>query len=249
MIDHSQSTQKSACPPEISTEHSAKYHTEQHAEDLLLNLARPIAECPISELHGPYKRLVLWVQGCSVNCTENCINPAALTDVIRYPIKVSEAVKQIKQRIAGRDDVEGLTILGGEPSDQAGPLSALLKEIKQENLGVMLYSGHTLTKLKRLAQDHPEIDHLLAQVDLLIDGPFIDKLYDISLLWRGSSNQGIHGLSSRYEAEIIEHEPVIRGVDILLSPEGRLHLSGMHNPQLTQDFEQVLHRIANLRHA
>lgn len=222
---------------------------EQNSEQIMLNLARPIMECPISELHGPHKRLVLWVQGCSVNCTENCINPAALSEVIRYPIELAEAIKQIKQRLAGRDDVEGLTILGGEPSDQAGPLSMLLEAVKQDGLGVMLYSGYTLSKLRRLAVSRPEINSLLAQVDLLIDGPFIDKLYDISLLWRGSSNQGIHCLSSRYEASIVEQAPVIRGVDILLSPEGRLHLSGMHNPQLSQDFEQVLQRVAALQRA
>lgn len=113
----------------------------------------------------------------------------------------------------------------------------------------MLYSGYTLSKLRRLAVDRPEINSLLEQVDLLIDGPFIDKLYDISLLWRGSSNQGIHCLSSRYETSIVEQAPVIRGIDILLSPEGRLHLSGMHNPQLSQNFEQVLQRIATLQHA
>ena len=216
---------------------------------LTLNLARPILECPISVLHGPQQRLVLWVQGCSVKCTDNCINPAALTDVTRYQITVTEAIKQVKQRLSGRRDVEGVTILGGEPSDQAEALTPFLEALQQQGLGVMLYSGHTLSKLKRLDGDKNHIASLLAQVDLLIDGPYIDKLYDISLLWRGSSNQGIHCLTSRYEKEVLSSPPIIRGIDILLSPEGRLHLSGMHNPQITQDFEQVLNRITLLKQA
>lgn len=225
--------------------HDAQTTSHDH-RNLTLNLARPISESPISTLHGPHKRLVLWVQGCSVNCTDQCINPAALIEEDRYRIDIDQAIREVWNRLEGVDNVEGVTILGGEPSDQAEALAVFLSALRQQGLGVMLYSGYTWTKLQRRMQEDHALQSLLFEVDLLIDGPFIDKHYHSGLLWRGSSNQGIRCLSDRYEAQAIASSPVIRGIDIVLTPEGRLHLSGMHNPTITSDLEKTLERITQL---
>ena len=215
-------------------------------KSLMINLARPISECPISALHGPGERLVMWVQGCSVRCTDNCINPAALVDLDRYLISVEEAIEQARERLRSAPNVEGVTILGGEPTDQPEALSVLLRSLRAEGLGVMLYSGHTWERLQRRMEGNAVLRDLFDEVDLLIDGPFLDKQYDPALLWRGSSNQRIRCLTDRYEAEALSLAPVLRGVDLVLTAEGRLHLSGMHNPEVTSSLEETLLRVARL---
>ena len=214
---------------------------------LTLNLARPIDECPISELHGPGRRLVFWVQGCSVKCTDHCINPAALVDRERYRVEVSHVIESVTQRLYGQEGVEGVTVLGGEPTDQPVALTQLLRALRLNGLSVMLYSGHTWSKLGRRVASAPELGELLSEVDLLIDGPFIDKLYDPSLLWRGSSNQGIRSLTDRYDLDQVRCAPVLRGVDLLLTAEGRLHMSGMHNPSASRALESALLNTLSMR--
>lgn len=222
-------------------------HSTSHAEHrsgLTLNLARPIEECPISELHGPGTRLAMWVQGCSIKCTESCINPAALVERERYRVDLDRVITQVEARLEGRVDVEGVTILGGEPTDQPLALTHLLRALRSRGLSVMLYSGHTWSKLQRLIVSQPEIGELLSEVDLLIDGPFIDKLYDPNLLWRGSSNQEIRRLTDRYPLNAVNAAPILRGFDLLLTPEGRLHMSGMHNPEASHALEAILLNVA-----
>jgi anaerobic ribonucleoside-triphosphate reductase activating protein len=181
-----------------------------------------------------------------VRCTDNCINPAALVEQDRYLTPVDEAIEQARERLRSAPHVEGVTILGGEPTDQPEALSVLLSALRSEGLGVMLYSGHTWERLQRRMEVSSPLRALFDQVDLLIDGPFLDKRYDPALLWRGSSNQRIRCLTDRYEADALSHAPVLRGVDILLTPEGRLHLSGMHNPEVTHSLEETLLRVARL---
>ena len=138
---------------------------------------------------GPFKRSVIWVQGCLKNCP-GCIAPEshALTGQ-----KIS--IDTILQWISQYPDNEGITISGGEPFLQAKALCQLVKEVRKQNKGVIIYSGYTYQEL--LDQKDPDISELLSLTDLLIDGPYIQKKDDGSA-GRGSSNQQYIHLTQRY---------------------------------------------------
>ncbi len=113
------------------------------------------------------------------------------------------AIEALSQQITATPNIEGLTVSGGEPFSQAGALGALLENIKsRRDLGVIVYTGYYLNELLHIAADKKEIADLLNQIDLLIDGPYIETLND-GLSLRGSANQGLHLLTEHY-ANVIE---------------------------------------------
>ncbi len=68
-------------------------------------------------------------------------------------------------------DIEGLTLLGGEPFDQAGPLAALAEAVRAGGQSVMTFTGHVLEDLRAAGRE--DWDRLLAATDLLVDGPYL----------------------------------------------------------------------------
>ena len=99
----------------------------------------------------------------------------------------------IAQDILAQPVIKGITISGGEPFLQAESLFNLLKIVLKERpeLTVIVYTGYQIENLI-----WPESVELLAQVDLLIDGPYRPELNDDRGL-RGSFNQRLHFLTSR----------------------------------------------------
>jgi hypothetical protein len=67
-----------------------------------------------------------------------------------------------------------------------------------------------------------------------VDGPFIPALQSENLRWRGSSNQRLIFLSNRYSEQIIAAQPVQKGVNIVMHPDGRMQISGSQNKQCTE---------------
>ena len=142
-----------------------------------------------SNVLGPYLRSILWVQGCLKNCP-GCIAPET-----HAREGLEEDVETILEWIHKHPEIEGITISGGEPFLQAEALCKLVKVIKEEDKGVIIYSGYTYQELKD--KHDPYIDLLLGMTDLLIDGPYIEHL-DQQEAGRGSSNQNYIFLTSRY---------------------------------------------------
>jgi anaerobic ribonucleoside-triphosphate reductase activating protein len=153
--------------------------------------------------NGPGWRIGLWTQGCVHRCTENCLNPHLLNPEAGLEYDVDEVRKAIKavEKCSHRP-IEGVTVLGGEPFEQAAPVAALLTSLRIRGLSTMVYSGHTYEHLRR--QGDPGIESLLAATDLLVDGPFLPSLYDGALAWRGSANQRLLCLSERYDSDLLE---------------------------------------------
>lgn len=164
--------------------------TRSPHQDEMLNVAAWQAR---SVVNGPGERFVLWLQGCPRRCP-GCINPDFLPITPRHLI----TVEQMAARILTVTGIEGVTYSGGEPFLQAAPLAALSARLQAKGLGIVCYSGYTLREL----QNHPDpgVQALLARLDLLIDGPFI-QAQTAPLRWRGSANQQLHYLSPRYAAE------------------------------------------------
>ncbi|MBQ2410707.1 MAG: radical SAM protein, partial [Selenomonadaceae bacterium] len=76
---------------------------------------------------------------------------------------------------------------GGEPFCQAAVLSGLAAQLHENGLNIWCYSGYTYEQLIGCRQQ--AVRHLLQQVDVLVDGPYVEAQRDLTLSFRGSSNQ------------------------------------------------------------
>jgi anaerobic ribonucleoside-triphosphate reductase activating protein len=94
--------------------------------------------------------------------------------------------------------VQGITLLGGEPFEQAAPLARCAAAARARGLSVMTFTGYDYADLCAWAEARPDIAALLAHTDLLADGPFRADLIDRRRPWVGSTNQGLRALTSRY---------------------------------------------------
>lgn len=115
-----------------------------------------------------------------------------------HPKQMIPVKQLIEQILSLKDEIEGICILGGEPFDQYSELLFLCKAIASEKLSVMLYTGYDLDELKD--QSKTEV---LEETDILVAGRYMANKRNLSLQWRGSSNQVIHFLSERYHDSII----------------------------------------------
>jgi len=98
-------------------------------------------------------------------------------------------------------DVEGISLLGGEPFAQALGLASVAEGAQAAGLTVMVFSGHRLTQLQRRAQTEPGVARLLAATDLLVDGPYLAAKRTTTRRYIGSDNQGLHFLTDRYQPD------------------------------------------------
>ena len=159
-------------------------------QDIRLRVAQII---PSTEAEGPGKRFAIWFQGCPLRCS-GCCNPEFLSFRGGEDKSLSDVVKTM----TSQDGIEGITLLGGEPFAHAEAAAALAQSAKQHGLSVMVFSGYLLEDL-RLKPDATAA--LLAQIDILVDGPYERDLPDLKRRWIGSTNQRIHFLTNRYRAD------------------------------------------------
>lgn len=160
-----------------------------------LNVARLVLG---SRANGPGSRAVVWVQGCSIGC-EGCCNPD-MQD--RRRRRVVDPLALLERLSGTGSPLEGLTLTGGEPFEQPRAGALLLAGARAAGLSTVVYSGRTLADLRNSADAW--IGRMLAETDVLIDGPFV-RARAGDFLWRGSSNQQIRLLSDRYSAADLKH--------------------------------------------
>lgn len=134
---------------------------------------------------GPHLRTSIYVSGCKHNC-KGCHNPESWDFNAGKPFGEAE-VNNIKQLLKN-PYIKGLTLTGGDPIYHSSNelLLSFLKDIKTEyrDKTIWCYTGFTFKQLSKQLK-------ILQYIDVLVDGPFeIDKR-DITLQFRGSSNQRI----------------------------------------------------------
>jgi anaerobic ribonucleoside-triphosphate reductase activating protein len=159
--------------------------------DTVLSVAQIV---PATEAEGPGLRFALWFQGCPLRCP-GCCNPEMLPFSGGTPTTIREVLLRLDE--ARKEGVEGITLLGGEPLAHAAGGAILAREARDRGLSVMVFSGHTLEEAR--AKGDPAIDQLLSLTDILVDGPYVREMPDTTRRWVGSTNQGIHFLTDRYE--------------------------------------------------
>lgn len=154
---------------------------------------------PQTRALGYKTRFAIWVQGCPFRCV-GCMTPDSLAIEGGY----TTTVDALATLINSVSNIEGLTITGGEPFLQAAALSELVKKVTAvRDLGLVVYSGYTRSQLEKCAKTNKAINQFLSQIDLLIDAPYEATRNEGTPL-RGSSNQGLHLLTPRYQS-IINH--------------------------------------------
>lgn len=147
-----------------------------------------------SEVNGPGCRAVVWVQGCTRACS-GCFNPASWSFEINQLISIDT----LAEKIASNPRNQGVTFSGGEPFWQAPGLANLARHLKAKGFNIMSFTGFTVEQLR--AKGAPEgAQELLDQLDILIDGPYIESLAIHSPTSPvSSSNQRVHILNPEFE--------------------------------------------------
>lgn len=172
-----------------------------------LNIARVL---PRSAVNGPGERFVIWVQGCTLHCG-GCWNP----DTWHTRPKTLVRALDLAETILATPGVEGITLTGGEPFEQAARLIPLVEHVRAAGLSVMAFTGYELGELDERGQRA-----LLELCDLVVSGRYRQDRRTLASPWRGSANQTVHYLTERY-----------RPLPALESPECEIHIT--HDGTLT----------------
>lgn len=156
----------------------------------MIRYAERIENCTVL---GPRERAVLWVHGCCFDC-KGCI-----ADSYKYGPYREEAPEEMADWYCSHGEkTEGITISGGEPFLQAEELANMIRLIREKrDCGVIVYSGFLYEDLLEQAKADEGIRDFLCEIDLLIDGPYVEELDD-NRMAVGSGNQRIILLTDRY---------------------------------------------------
>lgn len=134
---------------------------------------------------GDGVRCVIFVSGCRHNCP-GCHSPQTHDFENGTPV-TPELIRQINDEIMKRPFLSGITLSGGDPMYQAYEVNKFLDELEIPNDNIWIYTGFTLDEIYKDAN----MLHLLIRCSVLVDGCFDQDKRDVSLRFRGSSNQRI----------------------------------------------------------
>ena len=151
-----------------------------------------------TQAEGPGIRTAIWVQGCLKRCP-SCCNPEFLKI---KPTNLIE-VEQLKQQINTNKqqfNIEGITLLGGEPVLQAQGLAELAQYAHSIDLTVMLFTGYKSQELDE--HQFKGINKLLKFTDVVVDGEFEIDVVEQKRNWVGSDNQKFHYITNKYDSSI-----------------------------------------------
>lgn len=161
-----------------------------------MNYAK-IVPCDIA--NGPSVRVTLFVQGCNHHCP-GCQNPTTWDPNGGQPF-TDETLDKIVDLLRP-DYIQGLTLTGGDPMlpENEPDIAHIIWKVRLlfgDKKDIWVWTGYILKELRRRAQNDddegmlPPTYEILSNIDVLVDGPFIQEKRDISLPYMGSSNQRV----------------------------------------------------------
>lgn len=153
-----------------------------------------------SIVDGPGLRLAVFTQGCHRGCP-GCHNP----DTHDPNGGTLEDTDRILGLLRENPLLDGLTLTGGEPFEQAAACLELAQGAKALGLNIWAYSGYTYEELKE--KKDPVTDALLQSLDVLVDGPFKVNQRSLELDFRGSRNQRLLDLKKSGEGKPVLWQP------------------------------------------
>lgn len=144
--------------------------------------------------NGKGVRVSLFVSGCTHHCC-GCFNPETWN--FNYGKRFGKEQEEKICTILSYPWVKGLSILGGEPFDNAVALTFLLDRIKKRfpDKEIWIYSGYTFEEI----MEHTRRKTLIAYADVLVDGEFILEKKNVNLRFRGSENQRVIDVKKSFE--------------------------------------------------
>jgi anaerobic ribonucleoside-triphosphate reductase activating protein len=139
-----------------------------------------------SIVDGPGIRMVIFAQGCKHKC-RGCQNPNTHAFDGGKLVDIDNIISDVRKNSL----LDGVTLSGGDPFEQAEAFAELAKEVKRMGLNVITYTGYTYEQLLGFSAERKDYEELLHNTDMLIDGPFIAEEKSLQLKFRGSKNQRI----------------------------------------------------------
>lgn len=142
--------------------------------------------------NGPGVRISIFVSGCNHHC-KGCFNKETWDFNYGKPF-TEETIDTIIEYLKP-DFIKGLTVLGGEPFEKVNQqgLVPLLKKVKETYLDkdIWCFTGFEFERdiLGKMYNNWPETQEMLKYIDTIVDGKFVEELKDLSLRFKGSSNQ------------------------------------------------------------
>ncbi len=174
-----------------------------------------IKNCDIA--NGQGVRISLFVSGCTHHC-KNCFNAMAWD--FSYGKPFTQETQEHLLELLKPDYIQGLTLLGGEPMEieNQTALLSFIKKVKEvyPNKDIWCYTGYVWEKQDDIIEerdiDAPALreiprceatEELLSYIDVLVDGPFIQKQKDITLRFKGSKNQRLIDMKESFRTKNI----------------------------------------------
>ena len=158
---------------------------EDEPDDVTVRIAGYYHNC-LTE--GPGRRSSVLFQFCPLKC-RGCYVPELHSKTGGAVVPVKKLAELLLDPEFERD---GVTILGGEPFAQSKELLALVRELRLGNCPhIVCYSGYTFEALLDKAKGDPATGEILREIDILIDGPFVEALASTAGAWTGSGNQRV----------------------------------------------------------
>lgn len=147
--------------------------------------------------NGPGVRTTIFLTGCTLNC-KNCFNKEYQN--FHFGKVFDEKAFEEVMDCLSDSNISGLSVLGGEPFDNLVGLKEFITKVRANSeKDIWIYSGYTFEELleKDGAMD------VLKNIDVLVDGRFVEDLKDLKLKFRGSSNQRIIDMKRTLEEDEI----------------------------------------------
>lgn len=171
-------------------------------------------------LYGPGKRLLLFTQGCSIHC-EECVNSHLWDFGCGKDLAATEVLS-----ICEENNVDGITLHGGEPLDQATAILKTVKLLKGNGFSVVLFTGYTKKELKG---DQIKVWNL---ADIVVSGKFLESKKNLYMQFRGSTNQRVYTHKGKYKGyKIIDGQTV---AILTLDDKGNLNVKGFYSDEIKQ---------------
>ena len=176
-----------------------------------------------SEIYGPGIRSVFWTQGCTLAC-KGCWNTQYWPSRGGEEISVSAILSQLEEL----KDIEGITLLGGEPLQQPKACLELIQGCKEMGLSVFIYTGYEPSEFDEVMQSCFDL------CDIAVTGRYVQELRDTTLRWRGSRNQQVHFISDLYDDSVLQEQTE---VECHILPNGEIRMVGYAEPELSNLLE------------
>ena len=175
-------------------------------------------------LYGPGKRLLLFTQGCSLRC-KGCTNQHLWGFGKGIDVTIEEILNQCT-------DLDGLTLHGGEPLDQANVLVELIWKLKQQGKTVILFTGYIFKELNKVQRQ------AWLSSDMVISGRYEEEKRNIYLQFRGSTNQRVYTHQGKYKNYKIKDGQTV--AILSFNEQGEMQSRGFR----TEELEQLLKEIS-----